>query len=278
MKKIATLIFSVTCISVIAIAQPAGVRIGNMEVIVRKYEQDTAVYINVLDCPKCPQESGTRRARNTLTQRYFSDGFTGIGFILPDNSSGYYSVLGASSINIDIGQMRRYHLSRRFALGATTQYSFYNYKLTANEPAFLEEVIGNIAKNDIRKQVYRSHNFAAGAFTRFYLIPPQLRTVKTTVAIGKISNTKTTGINGMFIDLGAQGDLAFSKYCKIKTHSSGKEKYRDGHAFNPFSASAIARIGWGSKAIFARYRLTDAFNQKALPMDLPPVTIGIQFF
>jgi len=30
--------------------------------------------------------------------------------------------------------------------------------------------------------------------------------------------------------------------------------------------------------IFIRYRFTDAFNQKALPMDLPPITIGMQFF
>jgi len=286
MKKL-IIIFCTTCISISAIAQQ-GVRIGNMELIVRKYEQDTAVYINVLDCPKCPQENVTNKPKaNTLTRRTYSDGFWGIGFILPDNSSSYYTTLGGNSINIEIGQMSRYHFSPRFALGGTLQYSYYNYKLkdAVNEPNFNDVVLGNktFANDDIRKQTFRSHNAAAGAFTRFYLIPPEIRN-------GRIREN-----NVIYIDLGAQGDFAFSKYAMLKTHSEGKKKYNEDYAFNPFSASAIARLGWkksrwnvssnkwnfegsNSRAIFVRYRFTDAFNQKALPMDLPPITIGIQFF
>ena len=269
MKKIATFIFCIACISAIAIAQP-GVRIGNMEIIIRKYDQDTTTLINILDCPQCPQENGTRSAppKNTFKSYNKTTEFVSVGFILPGN--GYYSTLAGNSINIDVGSMRRNHLSPNFAIGRTLQYSFYNYKLKdADEnPYFNDKVLNgeHIAKNDINKQVFRSHNVAASLFLRSYLVPP-----------------KNRGNDGLYIDLGAQGDFAFSKFYMLKSKNDGKERYHNDN-FNLFSASAIARIGWnggwlGNKhAIFVRYRFTDTFNKGALQMDLPPVTIGIQFF
>lgn len=263
MKKIIT-IFCITCISVTAIAQ-SGVRIGNLEFIVRKTENDSLAQISLNEpCPPCPSEIKTKTKEKTFRRGSIHDGFASIGFILPDNSSDYYTTLGGSSFNLDFGEMGLYRLSNWFALGGTMQYSFYNYKLrdAASGTAFVEEVTGRyFDRLDLRKQVFRSHNFAAGPFVRINLVP---------------SRHKKN--DGFYIELGAQGDFAFSKYYKIKTRSGEKFKYRDGYAFNPFSASAIARIGWDSKAIFARYRLTDAFNSKALPMDLPLITIGIQFF
>jgi len=185
--------------------------------------------------------------------------------MLPNNSSGYFTTIGGNSINFDVGRMQRYHLTRHFALGTTVNYSYYNYKLrdAFADPFFNEEVRNDkpFAENNIRKEVFRSHNAAAGAFSRFYLVAP-----------------RTRDNDGLFIDLGAQGDFAFSKYYLMKFNNGGKDKFRNGYAFNPFTASAIARVGWktrsGNPAIFVRYRLTDAFN---MPMDLPPVTVGIQF-
>jgi len=129
-----------------------------------------------------------------------------------------------------------------------------------NDPLFNEEVRNNkpFAENNVRKEVFRSHNAAAGAFCRFYLVAPSFR-----------------DNDGVYIDLGAQGDFAFSKYYLMKFNNGGKDKFRNGYAFNPFTASAIARIGRGNHALFVRYRFTDAFN---MPMDLPPITIGLQFF
>ena len=264
MKKLITIILCVTCISVTAIAQ-TGIRIGKMEFVYRIVGSDTITQITVDEpCPPCPSEKETR-PKATYKSRV-SDGYFGLGFILPDNGNDFYTVRGGNSFNLDFGGERRYHLSRRFAVGGLSQYSFYNYKLKPVDPTCLNEVIGrNINPDDIRKQVFRSHNLAAGVFTRFYLSPP------------KASNGK----GGMFIEAGAQGDFAFSKYCKLKTNNpKDKEKHRNGYVFNPFTASATARIGWGSKVVFARYRFTDAFDKKelALPMDLPRITIGIQFF
>ena len=260
MKKLIIILLCVICISVTATAQ-SGVRIGNIEFVVRKTGQDTIAQISVEDpCPPCPSENETRPKANPYKYSV-SDGFCGIGFILPDNGSGYYTMLGGSSINIDVGCERHYHLSRWFALGGLMQYSYYNYKLRPVEQP-LNEIIGIYDANKVKKQVFRSHNIAAGVFTRFYLVPPRTGSKR----------------GGMYIDIGGQGDFAFSKYCKLILNTDGKKKFRDGYAFNPFNASATARIGWGSCAIYARYRFTDAFNPKALPMDLPPITIGIQLF
>ena len=119
---------------------------------------------------------------------------------------------------------------------------------------------------DFKKQTFRSHNVAASAFTRFYLLPP-----------------RHSGDRRLYIDLGAQGEYAVFRYYMVKFEKKDKERYKNATAFNPFSASAIVRIGGkflpgSNSAIFARYRFTDAFNPKELPMDLPPLTIGIQFF
>jgi len=280
MKKI-IVIFCIACISASVIAQQEqGVRIGSYVFHVQKADPDnlTNVYVEEDPCPPCPQNNETQsKPRSTFNRYHSSDGFIGIGFIHPENfiqpndGAGYYMTRNGNSFNLELGQMRRYHLTRRFALGSSLQYSFYNYRLNVSDPVYLEEVFKNtsIEKDDIYKQVFRSHNLVASAFTRFYLIPP-----------------KNRGNDGLYVDLGAQGDFAFSKYCKIKTHANQKYKFRDTEAFHPFHASAIARVGWNrmpipgfkSGAIFARYRLTDAFNSKVLPMDLPPITIGIQLF
>ena len=111
---------------------------------------------------------------------------------------------------------------------------------------------------DIRKQVYRSHNIAVSAFFRLYPAP------------------KSLGY-GLYFDFGAQGDVVVSPFYLIDTHSEGKKKFYNDYAFNPFIASAIARIGSNSCAFFARYRFTDIYNSKVLPMELPPLTFGVQF-
>jgi hypothetical protein len=268
MKKLIIILFCTACISVSAIAQSdvRGVRIGNMEIVVRKAGNDTVAQIIVDEpCPPSKKKTQSWTWKYERNERNISDGFCGIGFILPDNSSGYYK-MGGSGFNLDMGGSHRYHLARWLALGGTMQYSFYSYKLrdAASTLPFWEEITGvPFDRHDLRKQVFRSHNIAAGPFMRLYLVP----------------SSRPKKNDGFYIDLGAQGDFAFSKYYKIKTRSGEKHKYRDGHVFNPFTASAIARLGFCNDwAIFARYRFTDAFNFSVLPIDLPPVTIGIQIF
>jgi hypothetical protein len=254
------LLICLSCIAAGAAAQ--SVRIGSLEFSVKK-NQDTVAQFLPVDCPPCPD--GSEPKKKPFKKIHDSNEFMGMGFVLPDNGSGYYTVLGGSSHSLDFGRLHRYHFAQRFALLGSYQYSYYNYKLrdAAADPAFADEVIGKtFANNEIKKQVFRSHNFALGTSLRFYFVKAKGRDYDK---------------GGMYLDLGVQGDLAFSKYYKLVPHEDKNRKRRDGYAFNPFTASAVARIGWDNFAVFTRYRFTDAFNQKALPMDLPRVTIGIQF-
>ncbi len=272
MKKIINILFIVVVATVTATAQ--GVRIGNLEITVKKTERDTVTQITIDEpCPPCPSENETRPKRNPY-KYHTSSCFFAMGFILPDNGADYYTILGGNSINLDLGWNHRYQLGKRFALGGVFHYSFYNYKLrnVVTDPTFSAEVIGRaIDPADIDKQVYRSNNLAAGVFTRFYLIPPAKKYHKSDNYV----EIEIGGKDGMFFDLGIQGDFAFGRYCKLNTHSSGKDKYHDSYAFNPFGTSAFARVGFSWLTLYARYRITDAFNKNALPLDLPRWTIGI---
>ena len=270
--------FSLVCLAIsAAVAQPS-VRIGNLEFSVRKSAQDTSYQISVIT-PDLPQPSTESQPepvaparRPSFTSYSKSSVIMGGGFIIPSSENRHLNTLSGNSINLDFGGIRRHHISRRFAIGGMYHYSFYNFRLdkASENPAFNTEVMGNMKFDDVDREIYRSHNFALGLFTRFYFIPP--------------SNRRSN--NGLFIDVGAQGDYAFSRFYWI-TALDGGRKFRDSseHFSNPFSASAVARIGgiwlWktnSSPALFLRYRFTDVFKQNVLPVDLPPITIGIHFY
>ena len=269
MKKIIITIFCIACMSAGVIAQ-SGVRIGNYEFNVKKAEKDSTIQVFAEEdpCPPCPSENETRPQpkKTKHIPRTYNDFFCGIGFTLPDNGDDYYTVFGNKSFTVDAGWMRRYQIARWVALGGTLNYTFYNYKLrdASSEPVFREEILDDrdFAAEDIRKQVYHSHNIAASAFIRFYPIPPPR---------GRSNH------NAPYFDFGVQGDVAVSPYYLIDTRSEGKRKFYNDYAFNPFIASVYVRAGIGSAAVFARSRLTDVYNSKVLPKDLPPITFGIQF-
>ena len=275
MKKLIISSFFTLYLAGAIVAQPS-VRIGNLEFTFKKSGQDTIVQISVIDNvltsiknkPE-PDKKPEPVTRERFRRYNHSSVLMGGGFILPDNGSEFFTTLGGSSISIDFGGIRRSQISRRFALGATYMYSFSNYGLqnAAENPKFKDEVIGDRHIVDISKEVYRSHNLALGFFTRFYLMAPKKRN------------------DGVFIDLGAQGDYAFNRSYKV-TALEGGRKFSDGDEYfsNPFYASAVARLGgiwlWNTKnshALFVRYRFTDALKQNVLQMDMPPITIGIHF-
>ena len=272
MKKLIVIFLCTACTLAGAAAQPP-VRIGSLEFSIKKVARDSVAQIAVDEdcppCPPCPSENKIHpQPKSKPHKKYYSssDFFAGFGFVLPDNRDSYYTTLGGNSFSIDVGYIHRYQLARRFALLGSLQYSYYNYRLrnAASDSLFRSEIIGKVVDNsDIKKQVFRSHNFAVGGFTRFHLVAPRNR----------------SGDGGIFVDLGVQGDYVFSKYYNLYYTDSEKKKSknRNGYAFSPFTASAVARVGWGSFAVFARYRFTDAFNPKALPTDLPPITIGMHF-
>jgi hypothetical protein len=254
MKKLALLLLCAGGIAASATAQ--SVRIGKLEFSVKK-SQDTVV-ARLEEMPdEAPEKKPFKRFHKSLP-------FGGIGFIMPNVGGGSYTTLGGKSISLDFGWLHRYQVTPRFALLLSPHYSYRNYKLhdAASEPLFIGEVIGKAyAEDGIKKQVFRSHNAALGGWVRFYVVEPR-----------RHRN------GGVFVDLGVQLDWAFSKHYTVFPYGEKKQEYSNDYAFNAFPVSATVRAGfWQGSAIFARYRFTNAFNQKALPLDLPRVTIGIQF-
>ncbi|MDR2938264.1 MAG: PorT family protein [Prevotellaceae bacterium] len=255
------LLICLSCIAAGAAAQ--SVRIGSLEFSVKK-NQDTVAQFLPVDCPPCPDENGEAPKKAQFKQFHKSTPFMGIGFIQPNiGGEKRYATMGGKSINLDFGWQHRYQLAKRWAFVGVFHYSYHNYKLrdAAVEPLFVNEVLNGTPypAGSIAKQVYRTHSVAIGGMLRFYLKPPRRRTN-----------------SGLYADVGLQGDYVFSKYFNVYPGDK-RRKFHNDYALNAFPGYALARLGWKGTALFCRYRLTDAFNQKVLPMDLPRVTIGIQF-
>ncbi len=264
MKKIIFILYFAFLATGTMIAQ-SGLRIGNMEMNFGKQGNDTVVRFFQITTNEPIKENANNNDKKKVKNHYFrSNCYIGVSFMVPEHSDDYYRIWGGNTYHLDIGLQERYRVTRHFSLLGTLQYSFYNYRMKdlTESPAFANEVIGHtIEANSLSKQVYRSNNIGAGLYTRFYLAPAK----------------QHTNTSGLYIDCGVQGDFSYSRFFKTKSNSHGKEKYRDGYAFNPFNASACVRLGWNKIAIVAHYRFTDVFNKDVIPMDLPPLSIGIQF-
>ncbi|MDR0714905.1 MAG: PorT family protein [Bacteroidales bacterium] len=257
MKKIA-IFCCFACLSANTIAQKT-VRIGNMEIVLRKAGNDTITQIIVDE----PQASSSSRKKTKYVKdcnpNYSHGGYLGFGFVYPARGNDIYDM--RRSFTFDIGGRNTFRIARLLSIGTSLGYSFYNYHLkdAVGSPGF-EEITGDLLPEEVKKEAFHSNNLTTSFYTRFYFYPPQNNHRK------------------LYIDAGIQGDWAFAKHYKVKDKDGGKDKFYNSYAFNPFYLSAIARIGWNGIAIFGRYRFTDAFNKKVFNnKDLPPYSLGIQF-
>jgi hypothetical protein len=148
-------------------------------------------------------------------------------------------------------------LSRRYSIGTTFQYTYYNYKLDGVAEAGL---IRDDVPGEVRKEYFRTDNIGTGLINRFYLFPLGKRAPFT-------------------LDRGAYADFAFSKRYNVKTRENGKNekyKYRDGDMFNPFNAGLYGALKKGKYSVYVRYRLTNLFNPDLMELQLPELSIGVQ--
>ncbi|MDR0814752.1 MAG: hypothetical protein LBN37_03255, partial [Bacteroidales bacterium] len=102
-----------------------SVRIGNMEISVKKVKGDTLTQVLVDEpcppCPPCPSENETRpRTKPTQFSTRENRVYIAYGGNRPYN--GAYPI--SNSFNFDVGGMDVYRLSRHFALMGTLGYSF----------------------------------------------------------------------------------------------------------------------------------------------------------
>ncbi|GHT21528.1 hypothetical protein FACS189464_0450 [Bacteroidia bacterium] len=234
----------------------SSVRIGNMEISVKKINGDTLTQVLVDEpCSPCRSENET----GEKSTRYSHWTYTGFGMNYPGSSADIYPLSG--SFNFDVGGFSSFRLSRHFAFLGSFGYSLYSFRLrnVIGADAEFDPITGGLPADRVKKQMYRSNNLTAGIYTRFYLIAPQQYSHK----------------ESLYIDLGVQGEWAFAKYVKLRYNGGGSEKFHDNYAFKPFNASAVARIGWNGIACFARYRFTDAFNHNVLSSEMPRLSFGV---
>lgn len=195
--------------------------------------------------------------KKRIYPRKYSNFFFGLGTIIPFDRENSMDMQYGRVNSIELGYKYFYKLSKRYALGTTFQYTFYNYKLkdAAQNNLFFQDVPGNV-----KKEYFRTDNIGTGLINRFYLFPLQRKP--------------------FMLDLGGYLDFSYSKRYNVKSIESGKtrkHKYRDASKFNPIQAGLYGAITKGGYSLYVRYRLTNLFNPLELEPELPELSIGVQF-
>lgn len=204
-----------------------------------------------------PYDKADKKLAKPRYPRKYSDFFFGLGTIIPTDRESYIDMQYGRINTIEMGYKYFYKFSRRYALGTTFQYTYYNYKLNnaAQNNLIVQDVQG-----EVKKEYFRTDNIGTGLINRFYLFPLKR--------------------NPFMLDLGAYVDFSFSKRYNVKTLERGKTrkyKYRDASKFNPLQAGLYGAITKGDYSLYLRYRLTNLFNPLELEPELPELSIGIQF-
>lgn len=248
-------IITTICVSNRAYAQRT-IKIGQAEISVQSpitvKKQDTLV-VSLHDSVN---KADNKRAKPSYPRKY-NDFFFGLGTVIPADRENYMDMHYGRINTLEVGYKYFYKLSRRYALGTTFQYTYYNYKL---KDAAQNNLIVQNVPGEVKKEYFRSDNIGTGLINRFYLFPIKR--------------------NPFILDLGGYVDFAFSKRYNVKTIENGrthKYKYRDGSKFNPLHAGLYGAITKGDYSLYVRYRLTNLFNPLELEPALPKLSVGVQF-
>lgn len=237
-------------------------RLGNVNVTLKPSPADTTLKtISAEDTILQINQTTVTVTPKKKHKKYYNSRMLGFNFAIPMlNNPSYYEIIGGSSFGFELAYRPVFAPTRVFQLGATAYYRFNRYKIhhMPSLPDFQPLIKTTWDEAQIKRHSFNSNNLAVDAFIRFH-IP---------------TKHKQKSYGGVYLDLGAEADWAFNKKLKLKTYDKEKVKYKDNYAFLPFTAYYVARFGWGDWELTARYRFTDAFNKKVLPLDLPPLSIG----
>lgn len=227
------------------------IRIGDAEIQVK-----SPLSISRRDSSEIRLLNGTHSEGKKYPMVY-NETFFGLGSVIPQNRNEYLDMHYGKINSLEFGHRYFYRLSRRYSIGTTFQYTYYNYKLDGVADAGL---IRDDVPGVVRKEYYRTDNIGTGLINRFYLFPLGKRAPFT-------------------LDIGGYADFAFSKRYKVKTTENGKKekyKYRDGARFNPFNAGLYGALKKGDYSLYVKYRFTNLFNPDIMELQLPELSIGIQ--
>ncbi len=230
------------------------VQIGEAKIMIqspiRVEKQDT---VNVTDRLNYRRNNTKKRYSGYSTK----DFFIGTSAMLPIEDNNKFDMYYGDVFNLEFGYKYFYRVSKRYAIGSTLQYSFYNYKL---KEAAQNDYLGFDVPGVVRKEYFRTDNIGTSFINRFYLFPINRRPIT--------------------LDLGIYTDFSFSRRYVVKsTVDSGnrKSKFKDGSKFNPLQAGIYGAISKGDVSVFMRCRLTNLFNKDQVAYELARYSIGVQY-
>ncbi len=234
------------------------VKIGEAEIAIQSpisvRKRDTT-QVNFYQNETKPQSgaTGVKKARYPRNSQEF---FIGIGMAVPTSNEEFLPMHYGNSYSLEAGFKYFHRTGSRYAIGTTFQYTCYTYK---TKGAAADETFFSNIPGEVKKEYFRTDNLGTGIINRIYLFPMKGRP--------------------FMLDLGGYADFSYSKRFNVKTIENGKQnkyKYRDGSKFNPVQAGLYGAISKGKYSFYARYRLTNLFNPKEVPLELPRLSLGLQ--
>ena len=237
MKRL--LFIAALCACSTALFAQKRVQIGSTELVFQSPLKVSVASEKHIDCPS----------------NHSSETFFGFGLAVNDKHEEYMPISYGNSYEIQVGCRDVYRKGKSpLAIGSYMNLSFYSYKL---DKAYLNNPLVVNDPGTIRKEYYRTSNLCAGIFARLYLS------------------------RNLFIDFGPYGEYAYNRKYKVFTTLLGEDeeskiKYRDGSRFNPFNAGIQCLAGFDDFAVYAKYRLTNAFNHDKIDMEVTRLNIGVQ--
>ncbi|MDP3452749.1 MAG: hypothetical protein Q8R90_07320 [Bacteroidales bacterium] len=234
------------------------VKIGEAEIAIQSpisvRKRDTT-QVNFYQNETKPQRgaTGVKKARYPRNSQEF---FIGIGMTVPTSNEEFLPMHYGNSYSLEAGFKYFHRTGSRYDIGTIFQYTCYTYK---TKGAAADETFFSNIPGEVKKEYFRTDNLGTGIINRFYLFPMKGRP--------------------FMLDLGGYADFSYSKRFNVKTIENGKQnkyKYRDGSKFNPVQAGLYGAISKGKYSFYARYRLTNLFNPKEVPLELPRLCLGLQ--
>ena len=236
------------------------IKIGEAELVIQsplsvKKSEDT---LRVDDIWQEERASRSGAVHKRFRPRFSNTMYVGVSLATPIDRDMDLPIHYGASYNFEVGIRNIYRISGFYGIGTMVSYSYYNYKLKGRS---FEDIFA-ITQTNIKGEYFRTDNISLGFYNRFY-----------------ITGTKRPRIR---LDVGAYGDLAYSRRYKVKGKDEDgrfKEKFRDGSIFNPFQAGLYGALVFGDWSVFGKYRFTNQFNPNPdlSLFETPRLNIGMRW-
>ncbi len=187
-------------------------------------------------------------------QKKFTQAFIKFGFVIPPDEEGARIKYGGS-VSCGFGVRKKFKVSSLYSLGWEIQIEFTDYKLKQDSTKIFS------AGKYYDTQRIDVTSLGVGVFNRLNLDPQR------------------GNYMGYYLDLGLTGRAAFSTkevYKYNVGYGDATVKVNHLNYANYFHADAFVRMGLSRLSVWATYRISNLFKEKAKLPELPRIIVGIE--